>query len=365
MEREASLAYILDWKFGPDSGVGRKVIDQVTSWNSFGLHTSLVVACPKRSAWEWANIEIAVAIFPYTNIVSRSYARRQAVQFAVENGLNILYTRFGILSPHFVKKMDKIPTVLELNFKGFAEHRRRSKLLSLYLIRMRKKAFKRSVGACAVTPEIASEFSEVVQKKIPCNYFPNSINLSQTPILKSVRNSKTNFVFIGSPGMVSHGVDRIEKLAETFSEYNFHVIGPKASSHKRDNVIYTGELYGETLYKYLEKMDIAISVLALERNGLREATPLKTRLYLGLGLPVILGYRDPSFELSAEFLCSINTTNWPLDQTTISKIREFVNLWSARRVNRDLVQCIDTLNTEKIRVEFIKKIYETSCSESS
>ena len=39
--------------------------------------------------------------------------------------------------------------------------------------------------------------------------------------------------------------------------------------------------------------DIGLGPLALERKRLREASPLKTRMYLSLGVPILINYRDP------------------------------------------------------------------------
>ena len=356
MAKIEKLAYILDWKFGPNSGVGQKVIDQVTSWNSFGLKTSLIVVCPRNDASAWQEVPEVTAVLPYSNFFSRSFARKRAIRFAENSGANLFYTRFGILTPFFVKKILTMPTILELNFLGLTEHKRRSKFLFLYLIYIRRKAFRRSVGACAVTNEIAAEFLQIVNNKIPCESFPNSIDLSKLPILKTIKNSKPKLVFVGSPHMVAHGVDRIEDLSDVLPEFEFHIIGPNESAIKRNNMIFTGELFGQELYGYLEGMDVAISVLALERNRLSEASPLKTRLYLGLGLPVIAGYRDTSFSQNSEFFCTISAEKLPSDQVTLLKIRDFVSFWSNKRVGRHLVESIDSSVLEKSRVNFLTNI---------
>jgi len=45
--------------------------------------------------------------------------------------------------------------------------------------------------------------------------------------------------------------------------------------------------------------DVGVGALALERKNMREAQPIKTRHYLGSGLPVIIGYQDTLLDESS------------------------------------------------------------------
>lgn len=50
---------------------------------------------------------------------------------------------------------------------------------------------------------------------------------------------------------------------------------------------------------------MAVSSLALHRDGLNEASPLKTREYLVAGVPVLTAYRDTDFLRGAPFLLQL------------------------------------------------------------
>ena len=53
--------------------------------------------------------------------------------------------------------------------------------------------------------------------------------------------------------------------------------------------------------------DIGLGPLALERKRLREASPLKTRMYLSLGVPILINYRDPGIDTSQAFVAHLDS----------------------------------------------------------
>ena len=60
----------------------------------------------------------------------------------------------------------------------------------------------------------------------------------------------------------------------------------------RERVLYVGTQTEEELAGLYETADFAFSSQALDRIGIRDARPLKTREYLAYGLPVVCGYRE-------------------------------------------------------------------------
>jgi len=55
----------------------------------------------------------------------------------------------------------------------------------------------------------------------------------------------------------------------------------------------------------LEQCDVGISTLAIDRKGLTEGAPLKTREYLLMGLPVIIGYQDTDLSEKTPYVLNV------------------------------------------------------------
>lgn len=359
MEKKVCLIYLLDWKFSPATGVGKKVIDQIHAWNSHGLQAELVVATHENHLTSWTEQELPIKVFGYSGIVTRRRARNSALKYAKKNPkVKGFYVRFGILSLPLIFSFLKNKVIIELNFKGFEEYKRRSFFLYLYLRLTRKFIFMKCLGACAVTYEISDEFRAVTKGRVNSGVFPNSINLEKIKTLSLTNTSEINLVFVGSPGQIWHGVDRVIQLAEVFKNFKFHVIGPSKPTGicDHENIIFTGELYGTELVEYLAKMDLGISSLAMERNNLMEGSPLKTREYLAAGLPVIAGYKDTAIDSDSNYYLDLSNSIWPLTNETIQKIENFATAWKGKRVPRALLNSIDSDVVEDSRAKFIINI---------
>lgn len=359
METKAHLAYILDWKFSPATGVGKKVIDQIQAWSNHGLQVDLVVATHEDHVKSWAEQELSIKVYGYSGILTRRKARNDALKYAKNNNRTKgFYIRFGIFGLPLIFSFLKNKVIIELNFKGFEEYKRRSFFLYIYLRLSRKFIFNNCSGACAVTYEIFDEFRCVTKSRVNSGVFPNSINLEKIKTLPLNQSGEVNLIFIGSPGQIWHGIDRVIQLAEVFEEYTFHVIGPSKLKgiHDHENIVFTGELYGAELAKYLATMDLGISSLAMERNNLTEGSPLKTREYLAAGLPVIAGYKDTAIDANSNYYLDLSNSIWPLTNETVEKVEKFVTTWKGKRVPRNLLDSVDSDVVEKSRAKFIINI---------
>jgi len=347
------VAYLLDWKFSPASGVGKKIVDQIESWNRFGLEVTLFINCPAEQEDEWAKLSFHVRTYTYTSYRSRLNARKESLQQIIDERFEIIYTRFGILSPFTIRKMKKIPTILELNTKGLLEYKRRSLLLYFYACVTSKIILNNAVAVCAITSEVANEATRIAGNEINYKVFPNSINLKRFTIFLPQKNERPKLVFVGTPGLVWHGIDRLIELARSLFEFDFYIIGPKQILDRPSNVKFIGELYDDDLNNFLSSMDIAISSLALDRNQMTEGSPIKTRLYLALGLPVIIGYTDAGIGSSSKYIFKIAPNEWPLNQERVDDLRNFVKKFKGRRVSHKDLFSIDSDSIEKMRADFI------------
>ncbi len=73
--------------------------------------------------------------------------------------------------------------------------------------------------------------------------------------------------------------------------------------------IFHGFLDRAGVMDVLMKTDVACGSLALHRNNMQEASPLKVREALAYGIPVLLGYKDTDLSnLQSEYILQIPNT---------------------------------------------------------
>ena len=139
-------------------------------------------------------------------------------------------------------------------------------------------------------------------------------------------------------------------MATHMPGYDFHIVGVTEQSH--NNVFYHGYLQQSEYLQVLSKCQICIGSLALFRNNMEEACPLKVREYLAYGFPIILGYEDTAFE-------DYKTYTW---LHRIYKEINYADLYSFINDNIDFVvprsdlSSISVEYNERKRLQFIQSL---------
>lgn len=347
-----TIAYFFDWKMDPNLGVPSKVITQCTNWQELNNQVQLVVIIPFRMKRRWKEAKIDAKLFCYKTTVGRVIARAKATRFIQSNKFNIIYMRFGILTPAQIRMIRRNDTFLELNTIANYEAKNWGFIQRLLFRLSEFFSLKFARGLLAVTPEIRDYYSSKYPK-IPISNFPNSIDFGVSAPLPMPNNKRANLVFVGSENRPWHGVDKLELLAQRLPEYDFHIVGATKKSINLNNVFVYPSLYKEDLLSLLQKMDLAISSLAMERTAMLQASPLKTRLYLLCGLPVIAGYIDSSCRENEEYFLYLGTNFNPCSEQIINKIHRFVEKWQGKRVSREFVAHFYPTEIEQKRIRFL------------
>ena len=140
-------------------------------------------------------------------------------------------------------------------------------------------------------------------------------------------------------------------MVRLLPEYNFLVIGPQGISNET-NLIFTGEIYGQRLEDLLRTSLAGISSMDLGLIGMKEASPLKTRLYLSRGMPVIARYKDSAIPEDANYFYQFSSSE-EVSDSEITKLREFLDLWQNKRVKNSELSCIDSKIIEQKRINFL------------
>jgi len=222
---------------------------------------------------------------------------------------DFIYFR-GITAEKNLLKFSKIYNdriIFEINSIMIDEYKTRKAYGKIVLnLLFMKKILNNSLACITITDEIARSIQKTAGRKIKTKTISNSVNVDSFPLVNKSRsiNKEINLLFIGYIAEW-HGLDRIIKgISRYKGEYKIKLSivgdGTLTYSYKKmvkDNnldssVSFLGLVYGEDLDPLFDKCDIAISTLALHRQGLVETAALKNREYLSRGVPFVLSDID-------------------------------------------------------------------------
>lgn len=203
---------------------------------------------------------------------------------------------------------------------------RRERLLG-WMIRAASKGF------VAVTPEILNHQITRMGKNKRGIVVSNSTNLAEHPVYKTEVLKSCRLVLVANIEYWQ-GLDRIVGLLERLDSFNLFVIGDGRSMDaiqemvKQKNLLgrihFLGEMYGDELDKFICSCDIAISSLATHRKGILQACPLKTRHYLALGIPVVIGYEDIDLSAELPFIMRVPSDDSTIDNNAFEEFHNYV-----------------------------------------
>ena len=314
------IVYLCYWDLASRDGVARKIEGQAQLWREAGHEADVVSIRPGE----------------------RRGATRAAVS-AIERLIpDLLYLRYDLFLPPVWRLVRALPTVVEVNTDDRAEMRLRGSAPRAWNVLNRRWLFGGSPGVVCVTRELAGSFGGRVE------VVANGADPDAVPTLPAPANERPRAVFVGSPGMPWHGVDRLLELAGALPEMDFDLVGPEPGSVPA-NVSVHGRLDGDAYWAVLARADIAFGSLAMERAGLREGCPLKVREYLLAGLPTVIAHEDTDFP---------GELPWYLARYGgADQVRRFVEAVRGRRAPRDELEARLSWRTkEAARLAFFEQV---------
>ena len=254
-------------------------------------------------------------------------AQRTIIQKAKE--AELIYYRYSalnwLLHRFLIKKM-KGRFLLEINTLNRPELKRergvKGLVKRLFNTVYEKELYQRARGVLVLTPEIGAYvrgLCPIASVTVIDNGYEKRDVFPETDsvIAEKIYNWKKKNYLVGlfaGTFFPWAGVDRMIKRIEQWRNVGLILagFGPElkgllsaleAPFHER--ILYTGPQTESELAGLYEMADFAFSSLALDRIGLRDARPLKTREYLAYGLPVVCGYREnPELEETGLILSS-------------------------------------------------------------
>ena len=350
----------LHWPRTKDSGVGKKLDQQIRLWQASGHEARLFM---HTSRYTPLSDLIPAEVIPYDSAgklgteLNRARAARELVTSVRKFQPDVIYLRLAMYVYPVHELTDIAPVVGEINTNDIQQHKELGAVLSLYNRLTRGILLRRVSGLVSVSEELARDVSFSVYRK-PMRVISNGIDLSAFSPLDAPNNETPRLVFIGTPGYSWHGVDKLVELARAFPDLQVEIVGYDGLPEYEplpSNLTLHGYLGAEGYRKIMAGCDLAISTLALHRKGMEEACPLKTRECLAYGLPMVMPYVDTDLkDLDVEFLLRIPNKEDNI-QTHGQAIHDFAYRMRGQRVERNLIASIDQVTKEAERIRFFEE----------
>lgn len=359
-----------------NSGVKKKIVSTVQYWGELG-HKVLLLSFyseepnpQERVNTEFTNVTIKTLRFsasryfpfkPLRNYTNKIFSASTAKEEIIKWNPDIIYYRHGTWFPSLSHILKVAPTVIEINTIDEYEMKFYSFPRMLATKWFNRKLLNLAEGHIYISNEIADFYKNYNKKN---TVIANGFRFKkQVPKRSSRISESANLVFIWSEYHPWHGIDKVLQLASKLSHHQFHLIGPNCDCDL-ENVQCHGLLGKNEIDKLLMEMDIGIGTLSLYKKNLLEASPLKVRHYLSLGLPVIVGYEDTDLK-DEPYILNIGNTEQNVE-LHLEIIDSFIKKWKGKSVPYDEVyHKLDYSVKEAKRLNFFEEICKNANTASS
>lgn len=351
------VAYLVHFRGGRETGIYRKVREHVTEWTRQGTDVGLFVATDEAGRDDWASMPETTHIELLPSRPLFSLVARERLTSAVRHWRpDVVYARHGLVYPGFILMARAFPTVIEINADDLPEFRQMSSWRFAFGRATRSLLLRAAAGFVFVTNELARSPRFGTFSK-PAAVIANGIDLSAIEPLPAPITDPPHLLFVGHPGSPWHGLEHVAELAACFPEWAVDAVGPGPGELPSVPVNLTlhGRRARDDYLPIAAVATAAIGSLALYRNGMEEASTLKVREYLAMGIPTIIGYDDTDFPDPPPFLLRIpNRPKGVIEAVT--SIRTFVEGSRGVRVPRAAIQHLDVGQKEADRLAFLRSL---------
>lgn len=345
------IAYVVPMDISTEKGIWRKILATTRAWQDLG-HEASIFTLVENSCLACQD-ELVQFIQVPNSLRGRWVGIRELAAKVRFWGPDVVYARFSLYHPELESLAATFPVVLEINSLDLKEYWVTDKAKWFFHLLTRHRYISHAAGLVGVTTEITESFR---QSRAPKATIANGIDLDSLEPLEPTDSARPTLFFIGTPGYAWHGLDHIIEMAAYFPEWRFHVVGlDKPNKGAPENIEFHGYLQPEEYRKLARESDVGIGTLALYRKGFGEASPLKVREYLALGLPIIIGYKDTDFVDGGDFILELPNRPDQISSST-KRIRHFVEGWRGRRVQREQISHIASAAKEQTRLRFLEEV---------
>lgn len=352
------IAYLAGWPGGSDTGPFKKIAEQTRLWRDLGVDVRLFVLTTQEHASSWRDLPVATEVVVRTgNVLALAGQKERLLRRALAWAPDVLYHRYSMAYPGLALAVRRAAVVIEINTDDVCEYRliapRKARLNQL----TRGMVLGRAAGFVAVTHELAASTSFAGFRR-PTAVVANGIDLASMPEVAAPTLARPTLVFIGQPHCPWHGLDKVVELARARPAWDVDVVGPDlpevvaTAGTTPANVRVHGLLEADRYLAILGRAHIGIGSLALHRKNMSEASTLKLREYLAVGLPSVIGYRDTDFPDGAGFLLELPNVESNV-RDRLPEIDAFVAAQAGARVTRGEISHLDSRAKERQRLDFL------------
>lgn len=356
------VLYIIDQKVeeGKTSGIIHKIISKISLWVDDDIDVELLSLYNFKKYN--SKLEVIDESFAfnlkyhgrYFTLFRLFYSTVLLLLFFKKQKYDLVYMRQRPYMPFTKMALKNIKIIVELNTDDEEEYRAISKVMYIYNKYTRDWFYSQVDGFVSVTNDLASKYQKFCSKIL---VLANGVDVDSYPV-KNSKNVKPMLCFVGSPGFIWHGLDKVEIMAKDLPEFDFKIIG--SNGVNTNNLTYKGYLSLDDVKKEVQTSDIGICTLSLHNKNMNEACPLKSRQYLAQGLPIIYAYNDTDLKGDEEFTLKLPNTNDNV-KNNIQQIKEFVfkchnNESYKQQARTHAIEKLDINVKESKRVNLMKKI---------
>ena len=351
MVKQRKIAYALVCYDATNSGVYKKILDQVTAWAKLGYAVQIFVITDESSQALWQKIDPSAVILIDSNSLVKCINRVKILRMASKSHPSLIYFRDSF--PIWLPKTS-LPLVVEVQSLVGPELRLRGKSKYRMFCLLKKILYSRLSAAVYVTHELMSKNEFRLQSRVPKIAIGNGIDLSRIEHLPVRTQEKPALFFVGSPNQSWHGIQQMVDFGISNPDVDIHIVGELIKS-SQSNLYFYGNLDRDVYKAIAAKCVAGVGTLNLATKSMEEASPLKVREYLALGLPVILKYKDTDLDYGEDYILEIPADSRPLSDFSV-EIHSFLQEWSGKRVSRERIQHLDVSAKEKIRIGFFEEL---------
>jgi glycosyltransferase involved in cell wall biosynthesis len=351
------IAYLAHVNDGRQSGVVAKIGAQLGVWREHGHEARLFLYTNDDGVAAGAAAG-AMTLGRYTGPWSRLTTMTRLVAGIRAYRPDIVYVRWDLYYPPMEWLPRRPPLVVEINTDDLAEYRlgwRRHR--HLYNRLTRRRVLGRASGLIFVTGELSRgpSFARLRGRRAVIG---NAVDLRAFPEQPPPRNDRPTLVFVGSPWQPWQGVDKVLRLAARRPQWQFELAGP-VRREATSNVRWHGTVPREEAVRLMGGADVGIGTLALHRKGLAEASALKLREYLAVGLPVVYGNEDRDVDPLEPWVLRLANTESNVEDG-LERIDRFVDEVRGRRVPRAQIGHLDAAAKERTRLDFFQELVDAA-----
>ena len=366
------IAYIsLHWPRPAASSIGKKITQQTAAWRKAGHEVKFFSHMhpfknPERMVEGSRFIyEIGIGrLGGFKTEINRGKAAADLIHAVAAYHPDVIYLRWAMYVYPIQRLFRIAPVVVEINTHDVQEHQLLGTAHNLYNRLTRGSILGGAAGHVFATHELMN-LQDFSKYRRPGVVVTNSVDLQAAPFYPAPNNMPPHLVFIGTPGMAWHGVDKLVELANAFPDLVIDIVGLNkidGVNHLPNNINLHGFLEGAAYEAVLADADAAIGTLSLHIKGMREAATLKIRDCAARGIPCVLPYLDTDFtDMDSSLFLQIPNTEDNI-RTHGQAIHDFVYRARGQRATRDMVNNrIDSRVKETQRLDFFQKIIESRC----